>query len=277
MNGDTFWLRYRTPDDRWKYIGFGFRIETGAERTTNVHVFDIIQQVVLPLAIDLSACFIPFTTGGPPSDRATGFVDRPTIIVRSRAVEVVLSKEAKYHLHLPPISSSFRRSFPSSFLVYCALPTLLPCKFHPPEFSVPAVHVPSFDERFEIVGVHRQIPVLCGLHDLPELSAYLPQRAKSRATGKGTAHRCLSLFPLRPDFFKFGVRTALSSNNPVVRQDCRIRPGMTSSADSRSVLLEKRAAFSPTVPQSSACVSATSGISRSRRSVSDVIGRLLIV
>ena len=28
-----------------KYIGFGLRIETGAERTTIVDIFDIIQQV----------------------------------------------------------------------------------------------------------------------------------------------------------------------------------------------------------------------------------------
>ena len=46
-----------TTDEEWyilvkvysgcgKYIGFGLRIETGAERTTIVGIFDIIQQVV---------------------------------------------------------------------------------------------------------------------------------------------------------------------------------------------------------------------------------------
>ena len=44
----------------------------------------------------------------------------------------MLSKEAKYRLHLARISSSFRRSFPASSLIYCVLPTLLPCSFHPP-------------------------------------------------------------------------------------------------------------------------------------------------
>ena len=42
----TFWLiRYRTPSGGGKYIGFGLKIETGAERTTLVDIFDIIQKV----------------------------------------------------------------------------------------------------------------------------------------------------------------------------------------------------------------------------------------
>ena len=45
MRSCTFWLRYRTPSGSGKYIGFGLRIETGAERTTIVDIFDIIQQV----------------------------------------------------------------------------------------------------------------------------------------------------------------------------------------------------------------------------------------
>ena len=46
MKSGTFWLRYRrTPRDSGKYTGFGLRIETGAERTTIVDIFDIIQQV----------------------------------------------------------------------------------------------------------------------------------------------------------------------------------------------------------------------------------------
>ena len=76
--------------------------------------------------------FVSLTTGGSPSDRAVGFCDRPSIIVRLRAAEVVLSKEVKYRLHLARISSSFRRSFPFSSLIYCALPNFLPCSFHPP-------------------------------------------------------------------------------------------------------------------------------------------------
>ena len=45
MKSGTFWLRYRTPRGSGTYIGFGLRIETGAERTTIVDIFDIIQQV----------------------------------------------------------------------------------------------------------------------------------------------------------------------------------------------------------------------------------------
>ena len=88
--------------------------------------------IALQLAIELSAVFVSFKTGGSPSDRVTGFGNRPSIIVRLRAAEVVLSKEATARLHLARFSSSFRRSFPSSSLMYCALPTFLPCKFHPP-------------------------------------------------------------------------------------------------------------------------------------------------
>ena len=45
MKSGTFWSRYRTPSGSGKGIGFGLRIETGAERATNVDIFDIIQQV----------------------------------------------------------------------------------------------------------------------------------------------------------------------------------------------------------------------------------------
>ena len=45
MRSGTFWSRYRTPSGSGKYIGFGLRIETEAERTTIVGIFDIIQQV----------------------------------------------------------------------------------------------------------------------------------------------------------------------------------------------------------------------------------------
>ena len=87
--------------------------------------------IALPLAIDLRAFFDSLTTGGSPSDRAVGFCDRPSIIVRLRVAEVVLSKEVKYRLHLARISR-FRRSFPFSSLIYCALLNFLPYSFHPP-------------------------------------------------------------------------------------------------------------------------------------------------
>ena len=47
MRSGTFWLRYGTPSgiNRGKYIRFGLRFETGAERTTIVDIFDIIQQI----------------------------------------------------------------------------------------------------------------------------------------------------------------------------------------------------------------------------------------
>ena len=53
MKSGTFWLRYRTPSGSGKYIpvGFGLRIETGAERTTIVDIFDIIQQVVVVILL----------------------------------------------------------------------------------------------------------------------------------------------------------------------------------------------------------------------------------
>ena len=46
MESGTLWLRYRTPSGSGKYIGFGLKIETGADRTTVIEdIFDIIQQV----------------------------------------------------------------------------------------------------------------------------------------------------------------------------------------------------------------------------------------
>ena len=47
MRSGAFRLRYRTPSGSGKYMVFGLsmRIETGAERTTIVDIFDIIQQV----------------------------------------------------------------------------------------------------------------------------------------------------------------------------------------------------------------------------------------
>ena len=45
LRSGTFWLRYWIPSDSGKCIGFGLKLETGAERTTIVDIFDIIQQV----------------------------------------------------------------------------------------------------------------------------------------------------------------------------------------------------------------------------------------
>ena len=45
MKSGTFWLRYKTPSGSGKYMEFGLRIETGAERTTIVDIFRIIHQV----------------------------------------------------------------------------------------------------------------------------------------------------------------------------------------------------------------------------------------
>ena len=88
--------------------------------------------IALPSAIDLRPFFVSFTTGRSSSDRAIGFGDKSSIIVRLRAAEVVLSKDAKHRLHLARMFSSFRSSFPSSSLIYCALSTFLPCDFYPP-------------------------------------------------------------------------------------------------------------------------------------------------
>ena len=88
--------------------------------------------IALPLAIDLRAFFVSLTTGGSPSDRAIGFCDRPSMVVRLRVAKVVLSKEVKHRFHLARISSGFRRSFPFSSLIYCAPFSFLPCNFHPP-------------------------------------------------------------------------------------------------------------------------------------------------
>ena len=53
------------------------------------------------------------------------------MIVQLRAPEDVLSKKAKYRLHLSRISSSILRSFPSSSLMYCTLTTCLLFNPHP--------------------------------------------------------------------------------------------------------------------------------------------------
>ena len=53
--------------------------------------------IALPLAMDLRTLCVSSTTGGSPSDRVIDFCDRPSLIVRLRAAEVVLSKEESFN------------------------------------------------------------------------------------------------------------------------------------------------------------------------------------
>ena len=45
VRSGTFWLKYGTPSGSGKYMKFGLKIGTGAQRTTIVDISDIIQQV----------------------------------------------------------------------------------------------------------------------------------------------------------------------------------------------------------------------------------------
>ena len=49
----TFWLRYRTPSGSGKYIGFGLRIETEAERT--IIIIEDISDIIIG-CVELSFC-----------------------------------------------------------------------------------------------------------------------------------------------------------------------------------------------------------------------------
>ena len=67
MKSGTFWLRHRTPrGGSGKYIRFGLRIDTGAERTT---IFIIIIQQVRDTGIHLKVSLLvdrePKSSGGP--------------------------------------------------------------------------------------------------------------------------------------------------------------------------------------------------------------------
>ena len=160
--------------------------------------------VALPLAIDLRAFFVSLTTGGSPSDRVVHFCDRPSIIVRLRVAEVVLSKEVKYRLHVARISSSFRRSFPFSSLIYCAFVNFLPYNSHPPlrcsyhPLKSPATTNSSSSQA----NTSKYLSSAAWIISL-SFFACLPQRAESRAAGQGAVYRLPGLLPLRPGFFKF--------------------------------------------------------------------------
>ena len=213
-------------------------------------------QKVLPLVIDLRAFFVSLTAGGSPSDRAIGFCDRPSIIVRLKVAEVVLSKEVKYRLHLAWISSSFRRSFPFSSLIYCAFLNFLPCNFHPP-LRCPCQHLKSpatMNSSSSQANTSKYLSSPAWIISLSFFHAFRNARkAEPSAKVPCTAFRASSLSVQASSNSSW---IASSSNNPDIRV-CQIWPGITSSADRRSMSV-KRAAFSPTVPPSppsSVCVS----------------------
>ena len=163
------------------------------------------------------------------------------------------SKEVKHRLHLARISSSFRRSFLFSSQVYCALPNLLPCNFHPPlrcpykPLTSPATRNSTSSQAY----TSRYLSSAACMISLSFLHAFRNARkAKPPAKVPCTAFRASSL---SVQASSNSSCNALSSNSPDIR-DCQIWPGITSSADRRSVSV-KRAAFSPTVPPSSVCVS----------------------
>ena len=158
--------------------------------------------IALPLTIYHSACFVSFISGGCPSDRATGFGDRPSIIIRSRVAMVVLSMEAKYRLHLARISSSFRRSFQSSSLIHCALPTFLPCNFLPPlgcphqPFMPPALVNSPRSQAY----TSRYLSSAACMTSLRFLHAFCNAR-KAEPPSKPPRIAVQAFFPLRSDFF----------------------------------------------------------------------------
>ena len=168
----------------------------------------------------------------------------------------MLSKEVKYRLHLARISSSFRRSFPFSSLIYGALPNFLPCNFHPPlrcpyqPLKSPAAMNSSSSHAYTSKYLFSAVWMV----SLSFLHAFRNARkAEPPAKVPCTAFRASSL---SVQAFSYSSCIASFSNSPDIR-DCRIWPGITSSADRRSVSV-KRAAFSPTVPPSSpssVCVS----------------------
>ena len=208
--------------------------------------------IALPLAIDLRVFFVSFTTGGSPSDSAVGFCDRLSIIFLLRAVEVVLSKKVKYPLHLARISPSFRSSFPSSSLIYCAFPKFLPCNFHPPLRPYqPLMSPATMNSSSSQTYTSRCLSSAVCMISLNFLHAFCNAReAEPPAKVPCTAFRASSL---SVQACSNSPCIVLSSNSPDIR-DCRIWPGITSFADRRSVSV-KKTAFSPAVPPSSVCVS----------------------
>ena len=177
--------------------------------------------IALPLTINLMAFFVSLTAGGSPSDRAVGFCDRPSIIVRLRVAEVVLSKEVKYRLHLARISSSFRRSFPFSSLIYCALLNLLPCYFHPP-LRCPCQPLKSpatINSSSSQANTSKYLSSAAWIMSLSFLHAFRNARkAEPPAQVLFTAFRAPSL---SVQASSNSSCIASSSNNPDIR-DCRI-------------------------------------------------------
>ena len=184
--------------------------------------------IALPLAIDLRVFFVSLTAGGSPSDRAVGFCDRPSIIVRLRVDEVVLSKEVKYRLYLARISSRFRKSFPFSSLIYCALLNFLPCNFHPP-LRCPCQPLKSpatMNSSSSQANISKYLSSAAWIISLSVLHAFRSARkAEPPAKVPCAAFRASSL---SVQASSNSLCIASSSNNPNIR-DCRIWPGVTSS------------------------------------------------
>ena len=165
----------------------------------------------------------------------------------------MLSKEAKHRLHHARISSNFRRSFPSSSLMYCALPTFLPCNFHPllrcpyQSLTSPA----NVNASSSQVYTFRYLSSAACMTSLKFLYAiHQAQKEEPPAKVPCTAVRASSL-PTQA--FSLSACVALSSNKPG-RRDYWIWPDITSSTNHRSLSV-KRATFSPTVPRSSVLLS----------------------
>ena len=175
----------------------------------------------------------------------------------------MLSKEVKYRLHLARISSSFRRSFSFSSLIYCPLLNFLPCNFHPPLRCAcqPLKSPTTMNSSSSHLNTSKYLSSAAWIISLSFFHAFRNARkAEPPAKVPCTAFRASSLSvqasSLSVQASSNSSCIASSSNNPDIR-DCRIWPGITSSADRRSVSV-KRAAFSPTVPPSppsSVCVS----------------------
>ena len=165
----------------------------------------------------------------------------------------MLSKEVKYRLHLARISSSFRRSFPFSSLIYCAPLSFLPCNFHPPLRCPyhPLRSPATMNSSSSQANTSKYLSSAAWIISLSFLHAVRSARkAEPPVKVPCTAFRA-SYLSVQASSNSSCI--ASSSNNPDIR-DCRIWPGISSSADRRSVSV-KRVAFSPTVPPSSVCVS----------------------
>ena len=173
------------------------------------------------------------------------------MIVRSRATEVVLKKKAKYRLLLSRFTPSFRKSFLSLSMMYCALLTL---PYNPPPplrrpyqpFMFPTLvnlsSSPAYTSRYISYAVcMTSLSVLHAFRnaqkaELPTKAPHTTIRASSLSVQASANSACI----------------ALPSNNPD-RREYRIWPGITFYTDRRTSVLVKCAAFLPTIPPILAC------------------------